>query len=212
MKKLICAVLMFQMVSVPRGVWADAPATQAPVSVSAKAASPIESNPMIRLIRKAVSDQPAFYYSDADLEGESASLNQQFALDGVNEIRKQIADPSVSLDSIRQLLVHQTVAEEEAQQVELKFVIARMAPETLDQLFETSMLSGNYSQDLRQDYFAAYRADEKRQIVYSMALNDLENVKSLSLKKLGLLSREQLDKELSSLQSLLSVKLSLIHI
>ena len=206
MKKLICAVLMFQMVSVPKGVWADGPSATSTAPAVVRSVSPVEPNAMIRLIRKAVSDQPGFYYTDADLVGETSNLNQQLALEGVNDLRKQIADPSITLDSIRQQLVHQTVTEEEAQQVELRFVIARMAPETLDQLFETSMLSGNYSQELRQDYFAAYKADEKREVVYSMALNDLQNVKSVTLKKLGLLSREQLDKELSSLQSLLSVK------
>ncbi|OFZ54715.1 MAG: hypothetical protein A2428_15990 [Bdellovibrionales bacterium RIFOXYC1_FULL_54_43] len=197
MKALLIAIISMQLVFAPIPKEARA-ADRAPQVA--------ESAAVFRLIRQEVLKNPAFYYGEADLTADQATENKAIALEGIQEILTKLEDSSYSLDSIREQIARQTVLEEQAQLIELRYIIASMPSETLDQLFHQAMSKGLYGQELRQEYESAYTADEKRNIVFGMAQGDLYETKSLTLKRLGLLDRDALIKELRMSRSLLNTK------
>jgi len=198
MKRLLVAILCFQMMGLPLTRQVRAEIKPAPAG--------FESNTTLRLIRNEIATNPAFYYAEENLSAQGAVENKGLALSGLQEILARCLDTSVTIESIREQLAHQAVAEEEAQMIEIRFILQRMPSETIDRIFSDAFRRGTYDPSLRQQFENAYKASEKRQVLAAMAQSDLLQVKSLTLKRLGLLDREALVRELSLMQSLLNTK------
>ncbi|HAR42142.1 MAG TPA: hypothetical protein DCS07_05860 [Bdellovibrionales bacterium] len=194
--KLICTVLCFQLAALP---------TAQPVKADSLPAG-FENNSTLRLIRSEIAANPAFYYAEENLTTQGTMENKAMALTGLQEIVEKCRDTSYPLQGIREQLALQALAEEEAQMIEIRFVLQRMPAETIDQVFSEAFHRGTYDPALRQDFENAYTAREKREILIAMAQTDLYQIKSLTLKRLGLLDREGLIRELSLVQNLLNTK------
>lgn len=200
MKRLIALILCVQMLQLPTGRRADA------IEVPQAAPRLAESHAAIRLIRKEIEANPAYYYDEEELTRSQAVENKAIALGEVQSLISKLEDSSYSIDSIRQELIRGILAEEEAQAIELRQLIEKMPTESLDSLFEESLKVGAYNEELRQDYEAAYTLAEKQQIVLDLVKTDLARLKSVTVKKLGLLDRDTLLAELKTTKSLINTK------
>ncbi len=122
------------------------------------------------------------------------------------EVLKKLKDSSVGLDGIRRDIVKRIQEEERIQLIELKYVLSKITPDKIDAMFETAMERGNYPETLRLEYELAYGSVEKKSVLYKLMASDLSRVKSQVLKKLGMMTRTELIKEIEFSDQLLSAK------
>ncbi|OFZ21331.1 MAG: hypothetical protein A2X94_07740 [Bdellovibrionales bacterium GWB1_55_8] len=165
-----------------------------------------EANSVLKVMQREVSQNPAFYYAEEDLTAAQALENKAIALASVQELIAELKNPDVQIEQVREKILRQLLAEEEIQLIELEFLLERMPVESMDTVFGEAFKTGKYHPDLRLQYDLAYSAAEKRHILLELVRGDLSQVKSVTMKRLGLLDREGLIQELNLTRSLMNTK------
>lgn len=165
-----------------------------------------EPNVVIRAIRDTIASRPADFVDADELDQTTGMMNKAQALEGVEALIKRLKDPDESFDAIKQDFVKQALEEEETQVLELNRLLLRMDTKDLDRIFEATQKTGAYSSDKFLEYISAYKADEKRAVLFKLAKSDISQIRSTTLKRLGLMEREMLIEELQTTKSVLNVK------
>jgi hypothetical protein len=164
------------------------------------------SNLVVKLLRKEVEHNSAFYYPDTELGIKSEIINKEVARTELDSVIERLEDDSYSLEEIKSNIIQRIHEEEQAQFVEMRYIVKVAPVETLNQIFEESLKNGFYPETLRDEYEMAYGAKEKRAIVLAMIKTDFSRIKSNTVKRLGFLDREALLKEMQQHKAFFEVK------
>ena len=161
---------------------------------------------VIQGLKDEMTKNPYTFVDDDENTSDDVMTNKAMALADLENTISLLKDETQPLELIKEDLVKQALEEEEIQVLELNRLLIRMSTEQLDRVFETAQKSGNYSSDLFLDYLSAYKADEKRAVMLNLAREDIFRIKTATLKRLGIMDRAALIRELEATKSVLNVK------
>jgi hypothetical protein len=158
----------------------------------------------LHLLKKELTDTPEKYLGEYDLDHESKVEDSDAALEANLEFVQMIDDTSIPLSETRKLLVQKIREEESLQKVEFEQILLKVDMEKAEELFELALRDGKYSQDFRMEFDTAYTNAEKKRVLASLLFQDLTQIKSDLIKRVGRLGRIELRKELETAQSILN--------
>ncbi len=157
-------------------------------------------------LRDLVAKNPTAYIDPSDTEPSAALADKVTMLEANQDLITKLKDNSYTLEEIRGDLIERLNAEEAAQRLEMRIILQKTDDADIEKLAETAFLKGHYSSELKTKYETSYLMNEKKEVLFDLLVADLSNAKSDALKRLGLMDRTLLEKELMGTTALLNTK------
>lgn len=157
-------------------------------------------------LRDMIAKNPDAYLDPSDTQSDAALADKVTMLEANQALIKKLKDNSYTMENIRGDLIERLNTEEAAQRLEIRNILQKMDDKDVETLAKTSFDKGHYSPTLKVQYETSYLMNEKKEVLFDLLVADLANAKSDALKRLGLMNREILEKELSGTKTLLNMK------
>lgn len=164
------------------------------------------NHPLLRSVNAEIEKNPAFYYRDAELSTSQAIENKGYALVETEAVIRKLEDDSIPMEEVKRDLIRLALAEEEAQAIELKYLVRKMPSETVASLTESALKSGLYPRELNQRYRTLYTLNERQAFLQELLRSELGQIRSVTLKRIGKMDRADLLNELRTTRTLLGSK------
>jgi hypothetical protein len=157
-------------------------------------------------LRDMVAKNPEAYLDPTETRSDLALVDKVTMMEANQKLLSVVKDDSYTLTEIRKELMRRLNEEETAQRLEVRQLLLRMSDAEVEALAEKAFSQGRYSASLKTEYDSAYLQNEKREVLFSLLSADLASAKSDALKRLGLMDRKSLEKELTGTKALMNTK------
>lgn len=157
-------------------------------------------------LRDMVKNNPETYVDPSESAPDQALADKVSMMAANQELLTKVNDTSYTLEAIRGELVKRLNAEEAAQVIEIRNLLLKMNDQDVDHLASDAFSKGRYDPALKTQYDTSYLLNEKKEVVYELLRADLSDAKSDALKRLGLMNRDLLAKEIAGTTNLLNTK------
>lgn len=157
-------------------------------------------------LRDLVKENPENFVDPSDREPDSAFADKVSMMEANQALLAKVNDTSYTLAEIRGDLIKRLNEEEAAQVIEIRNLLLKMDDRDVEKITTDSFAKGHYSDELKMRYDTAYFLNEKKEVVFDLLRADLSDAKSDALKRLGLMDRKLLAKEISGTSNLLNTK------
>lgn len=162
-------------------------------------------NAVLKVLQQEIDKNESFYFPERYAGIQKHTLGDEVTK-AHDELIAKLEDTSFNFDAIKQELIVKMELEEQTQLDDFRYVLKRMTSDDLDKVFKASMKKGIYPEALQSNYDYAFNMAEKREVVMTMMMGDLQRVKSATIKRIGMADRAQLIEELKTSDSLFRYK------
>jgi hypothetical protein len=157
-------------------------------------------------LRDLVNAHPADYIDASEMPEDTAVADKVGMLEANQDLLSKVNDTSYTIADIRGALIKRLSDEEASQSMEVRNLLQKMPDSDLEKLAHDSFAKGRYSPEMKAEYDTAYLVNEKKEILYTILKADLADAKSDATKRLGVMDRKTLAKEVAGTTNLLNVK------
>lgn len=160
----------------------------------------------LQTLRDMAAKNPNDFIDPSETRPDQNVTDKVAMMEANQAMLKKVNDNSYSMSEVRAEIRIRLESEFGDSVAKIRNMLQRMDTTALDQLAKTSFEKGRYSPELKMEYETAYLLNEKRDVLYQLLYSDLLDAKSDATKRLGLMERKTLAKELSGTNSLLNMK------
>jgi type II secretory pathway pseudopilin PulG len=151
---------------------------------------------LVKLLTNELTKNSGDYFDKEELSRKAGMIDRSITNEAINDTRKKLKDDSYSLTDIKQQIQSQLIQEEQNRLIELKYILSNAPSDKLDFLFKQALRDGLYSADFEMSYRSAYNHLEKAEVLMQMLQSDLSLIRTQNAKQMGLMTREDLLKQL----------------
>ncbi len=179
-------------------------------AVAAEKTAPSATNVAYRSalvsLRDMVAKNPENFLDPSEIEASATVADKATMLEANQRLLAKVNDNSYTIAEIRGELLKRINEEEAIQILEIRAMLNRMKDSDVEKLASEAFAKGRYDPSLKMKYETAYLLNEKKEAVFDLLIADLANAKSDAVKRLGIMDRKSLAKELSGTAALLNTK------
>jgi hypothetical protein len=151
-------------------------------------------------------ENPETYFSKEELSLKAKLLDGAVTSEVIADIKKKLTDNSYSLAEVKQQILSQLHSEQQSKLIELKYALSKIDSKKLDMFFRTALRDGFYDSELQWTYDSAYGQREKLEVLMQMLQSDMGMILTQNAKQIGLMSREELLKQVETTGSFMTIK------